>query len=478
MKKLFLLVGLCLLVWNVNAQITVNFTNVEDWIKTNFVGQGVVVGNIKTHLPSKEAAGTFSSTGVLKINNGLVMSTGDIRRIPSLNDKYNESTGFNLTGSAEKDPDLMKFLNANFFDISFIEFDFVPYNNSIEFNYQFGSEEYPEYVGSVYNDVFAFIVSDEKGSQNIALIPGKKTPVSINTVNFKTDSIYYIDNNVFKLKAGTRDVTSNEPYSSYERTSVGKILYSIKKFFTPREEGSDLNRQEMEPDDELVKKVDDKLYRNLQFDGITTKLVAQTYVEPYKKYHLKIIIADVGDNVYDSGVFLEKGSLMTVKDEKQPGFVDYQDLSKVIDPQKILNGENIKNIPVPSPNNKPNKEPILSRSEMMIKELVVYFDFDKDETTSIETAKINEIAKIINQLGGNYSAEIIGHTDNKGNLKYNIDLAEARAEHVSDCLKSIIPGLKKVSTSSKAYLQPIETNETENGRALNRRVTVKFTKER
>lgn len=478
MKKLYLLMGLCLSVWNVTAQITVNFTNVEDWVKTNFVGQGVVVGNIKTHLASKEAVGTFINTGVLKINSGLVMSTGDIRRIPGLNDKYNESTGFNMTGNAEKDPDLVKFMNANFFDISYIEFDFVPYNNSIEFNYQFGSDEYPEYVGSAYNDVFAFIVSDEKGSQNIALIPGKKTPVSINTVNFKTDSIFYIDNNVFKLKVGTRDVASNEPYSSYERTRVGKILYAIKKFFTPRDEGYNFNRQVMEPDDELLKKVDDKLYRNLQFDGITTKLTAQTYVEPYKKYHLKIIIADVSDNVYDSGVFLENGSLMTVKDEKQPGFVDYPDLSKVIDPQKILNGEIVKNLLTPSPNSKPNNEPMLSLSEMMIKEFVVYFDFDNDETSTKETAKIYEMAKSINQLGGNYSAEITGHTDNKGSLAYNLTLAEARAKHVSECLKSVALGLKKISIESKAYLQPSETNDTEAGRSLNRRVTVKFTKER
>src|SRR6476620_8141844 len=276
MKKCYLLLFAMFFCGLVNAQISVDFTNVDQWVKNNFVGQGVVLGHIKTHFPVKEAAGIFNSKDILQIKEGLVLSTGDVRRIAGHNDQFNLSTSFNLSGTPEKDSDLQKIEPGKLFDISYIEFDFVPYNNSISFNYQFGSDEYPEYVGSAFNDVFAFIVSDGKESKNIALIPEKNTPVSINTVNFKTDSIYYIDNNPFLLKTINREDPNIEEEEIY-RTRVGTILYAIKKFFTPKEDLGNPISQVIEPDDQLIKKLNQKLYNNLQFDGITTKLVAQTY---------------------------------------------------------------------------------------------------------------------------------------------------------------------------------------------------------
>ncbi len=58
--------------------------------------------------------------------------------------------------------------------------------------YVFASEEYPEYVGSSFNDVMAVFVD----GQNCALVPGSQTPVSINTVNPGSNSQYYVDKNL------------------------------------------------------------------------------------------------------------------------------------------------------------------------------------------------------------------------------------------------------------------------------------------
>jgi len=57
-------------------------------------------------------------------------------------------------------PDL-SVLAAGFqtFDASILEFDFIPQSDTLKFNYIFGSEEYPEYVNSGYNDVFGFFIS-------------------------------------------------------------------------------------------------------------------------------------------------------------------------------------------------------------------------------------------------------------------------------------------------------------------------------
>ena len=482
MRKLILIFFLALCANQTQAQININLTNIEEWVKTNFVGQGVVVGNVKVNLAAKEAAGVFINNGVLKLNKGLVLSTGDVRRIAGLNDKHDESTGFNISGKADEDKDLQKILKGAFYDMSYIEFDFVPYNNSIEFNYQFGSDEYPEFVGSAFNDVFAFMVSDGKTTNNIALIPDKKTPVSINTVNFKTDSAYFIDNNVFVLVNPSRE--QPKPEEEIYRSNVGKILFGIKKFFVGKGE-DEKQYATIEPSEDLIKKVNDKLYRNFQYDGITKKLVAQTFVEPYKKYHLKIIIADVTDNIYDSGVFLEQGSFATKKDNKQPGFIDYPDLSKQIDVKRILSGEKLEDIlPQIKKEGNSNNQIITSNTEKEnaiitknnIQNVVIYFDFDEYEIKDSEVLKIKNAAQTFATLGNDYKMEIIGHTDNKGNLGYNMNLSEKRSKSVMECLQSINTKTKNTAVSNKAYLIPAVSNETDEGRAMNRRVEIRFIK--
>ena len=54
--------------------------------------------------------------------------------------------------------------------------------------YAFGSEEYPEFVGSAYNDVMGVFVD----GVNCATVEG--LPVSINTVNENVNASYYVDN--------------------------------------------------------------------------------------------------------------------------------------------------------------------------------------------------------------------------------------------------------------------------------------------
>ena len=50
---------------------------------------------------------------------------------------------------------------------------------------------------------------------------------------------------------------------------------------------------------------------DIEFDGLTTVLEARGFVTPGKTHHLKLVIADVSDSIYDSAVFLKEGSLST-----------------------------------------------------------------------------------------------------------------------------------------------------------------------
>ena len=85
------------------------------------------------------------------------------------------------------------------YNAAILEFDFVPYADTVAFNYVFGSEEYPEYAppeSSTYNDVFGFFISGPGiiGYENIAQLPNGNGVVSINNVNAVTNTQYYISN--------------------------------------------------------------------------------------------------------------------------------------------------------------------------------------------------------------------------------------------------------------------------------------------
>jgi hypothetical protein len=124
------------------------------------------------------------------------------------------------------------------------------------FIYRFGSEEYPEYVCSQFNDIFAFFV-DGPGyapNTNIALVPGDTLPVAINNVN-------------------SGNLTCPPSHEEFYVDYAG--LFG----------------------------------QHVAYDGLTTTLPAKFTVQPGASYHVKIALADVADYIFDSGVFLSINSL-------------------------------------------------------------------------------------------------------------------------------------------------------------------------
>jgi len=191
-KYLFLLFAVLFSAADSFAQIRLSSIKVDEWVKKNFSGQGVIIGNIKFKGYPLSTLSYTSAGNILQVQKGLILSTGNSFNVAGYNNSHNQSSTFGDILSPQADPDLSAIVSGKLFDICSIEFDFVPMDNSIQFNYQFGSDEYPEYVDSPYNDVFAFIVSDGSSTKNIALIPGSGVPVSINTVNFKLNQDHFI----------------------------------------------------------------------------------------------------------------------------------------------------------------------------------------------------------------------------------------------------------------------------------------------
>ena len=103
----------------------------------------------------------------------------------------------------------------------------------------------------------------------------------------------------------------------------------------------------------------------------------------------------------------------------------------------------------------------------------VFFDTDKFELKPESEAELQKLVSFLNK-NPNIKIEIGGHTDNKGSEEYNLKLSENRAKAVYEFL--INNGIKRSSLSYKAYgfSDPIDNNETPEGRAKNRRTEFKI----
>ncbi|ROQ92198.1 OmpA family protein [Desulfosoma caldarium] len=100
----------------------------------------------------------------------------------------------------------------------------------------------------------------------------------------------------------------------------------------------------------------------------------------------------------------------------------------------------------------------------------IYFDFDKAEIKPESEPAIKEIAKLL-QENTELKLYVVGHTDNVGNIEYNMKLSKARADAV---MKELVTKYKVSAQRLKAFgvgsLAPVASNKSDDGRAKNRRV--------
>ncbi|HET8790544.1 MAG TPA: OmpA family protein [Modicisalibacter sp.] len=99
----------------------------------------------------------------------------------------------------------------------------------------------------------------------------------------------------------------------------------------------------------------------------------------------------------------------------------------------------------------------------------VHFEFDSAKLTADTERYLDTVAE---KLDANESVyvRIEGHTDSIGSEAYNLDLSQRRADSVKDYLASQGIDASRMRTIGYGEEQPIATNETAAGRALNRRV--------
>ncbi|WP_078429744.1 choice-of-anchor L domain-containing protein [Alkalihalobacterium alkalinitrilicum] len=216
------------------------------------VGSGVVVKNIKYTGVDRSAGFFITEEDIIGFESGIILSTGSVHNVQGPNTVDDISANNGLPG----DPDLNSLIPGyTTYDATILEFEFIPTYDEIFFEYVFASDEYNEYVNSSFNDVFGFFVN----GQNVATIPGTDTPVAINTVN------------------------GGKPYGT---NASHPELYRNNDL---NDGGGDINTE---------------------MDGLTVVLPIRAKVKPNQFNTIKLAIADAGDHILDSNVFIKSGSFI------------------------------------------------------------------------------------------------------------------------------------------------------------------------
>jgi gliding motility-associated-like protein len=243
------------------AQISVQNTLTPNQLVQNILlGFGVTASNITINgspLLANNVQNNVSyfnsGTTSFPIQQGVLLTTGAGIGAVGPNNSTSQTNGG--TPSVATDVDLNNIANGTVTNGVVLEFDFVPAGDTISFNYIFGSEEYPEFSPSTFNDAFGFFLTGPSpsgpayASTNLALIPGTTIPVTINNVGDASNTTYYV---------------FNDNGSTYGTA--------------------------------------------IQYDGTTVLLSANASLICGETYHIKLAICNVGDQSYDSGVFLQANS--------------------------------------------------------------------------------------------------------------------------------------------------------------------------
>lgn len=245
-------------------QITVdNTVSPQNLIQNTLIQGCVEVSNISS--PSNGSSIGLGSFGYFDrassnfpFQNGIVLTTGNAN---AAGNGQNNAILNDGDPSWTTDSDLETTLGiSGTLNATSIEFDFISISNQIQFNYILASEEYFGNFPCDYSDGFAFLIREagtNSSYTNIALIPGTTTPVNTQTIR-------------------------NE--------IVGFCEASHPEYF----EGYNIG--------------------DTNYNGRTTVLSARAVIQANVRYQIKLVIADQGDENYDSAVFIEGNSFNATVD--------------------------------------------------------------------------------------------------------------------------------------------------------------------
>lgn len=245
-----------------HIQVDENY-NAQQLVNALIANSCAQVSNISLQgSPANKSYAHFTNNALaFPFTDGIVLSTGFASSATGPNNSLlsEGSTAWPGDNDLEVALGVSNTINATVF-----EFDFIPYTDKISFDYIFSSEQYLTSITSQnqcnYTDGFAFLIkeaADTAPYTNLAIVPGTDIPVKVNTVRGQGVC-----------------PASNEQY--------------FDSFNGPE--------------------------HPTNFNGQTIVLQAKTDVTAGVVYHIKLVVADQGNNLYDSAIFLGGGSFKNITD--------------------------------------------------------------------------------------------------------------------------------------------------------------------
>ena len=198
--------------------------------------------NLSTPYYARNHLSFIDENNLVGIDRGFLMTTGSFLNAFGPNDSPGASQ-LNSVYKATNLPAAIDRPGQEIYDPCYLKMKITPEFSTLELSYVFASEEYPEYP--LYDDAFGiFLFGGEfNGSENLALIPGTETGISVTPL---IESNGFIDN-------------TDESKASF---------------------------------------------LNWQYDGFSTKITQRFTVTPGETYEIKFIAYDLKDGIYDTGVFV------------------------------------------------------------------------------------------------------------------------------------------------------------------------------
>jgi hypothetical protein len=161
---------------------------------TTIFGDGVTV-NSASYTGWSQSSGIYSdgdsvASALTPSDTGVILSTGRASHVTQSGGDPNRSgsTSTNTWWGRDNDPDFNAAAGTNTYDASFLEVNFTPTTDFVTMQFVFSSEEYPEYTGSIYNDVFGVWVNGSQVTSPIVNV------TQINSVNDSANATLFNNN--------------------------------------------------------------------------------------------------------------------------------------------------------------------------------------------------------------------------------------------------------------------------------------------
>ncbi|MCA9177374.1 MAG: DUF4347 domain-containing protein, partial [Planctomycetales bacterium] len=251
------------------------------------VGTGVTTTGF-SRIGSRDQFGSYTNDdeglGASRVpfSDGVVIVTGKVTSAASPAGNTVDTTGsagISTTSSSNRsDSDLQALSGNQIFDAVGFSFTMNSTTDRVGIVFSFASDEFPEFVGTIFNDAFGFFIqggTEFLTKTNVALVPGSTDGVAVNTINNGQMGAWGLAN----------------PGSQAPWTGAHSDLFIPNSIHDP---------------------TDGTVGPYLEYDGLTVPLLVEIDLTRAVDYSLKIALGDSGDTQWDSAVFFQTNGLFAL----------------------------------------------------------------------------------------------------------------------------------------------------------------------